>query len=161
MPVLDRRVQMDDHTCHTCNQEVSTGSIAERALRGSAEAQFVLGCMYEYGDDGLGPDFKTAMEWYLKAAEQGQADAQRALARGYYFGYGAEQDYGRALYWYEQSCSSENAETLAILAIMHQRGLGTARCLKTAVERLTAALACGFDPAKIPGLNPGRGGAKP
>ena len=40
------------------------------AEQGSANAQFNLGGMYEYGE-GVPQDYKTAAKWYRLAAEQG------------------------------------------------------------------------------------------
>ena len=50
------------------------------ALEGDAEAQYLLGTMYE---NGLGVRFndEEAKKWYRKAAAQGYAEARRALRR--------------------------------------------------------------------------------
>ena len=49
------------------------------ALKGSAEAQYYAGTIYEKGQGGT-PDYEQAAEWYRKAADQG--DKRAAIALG-------------------------------------------------------------------------------
>jgi hypothetical protein len=49
------------------------------AAQGSAEAQYMLGLMYENGDGGLVPDRARAMEWYRRAAARGCVPAKARL----------------------------------------------------------------------------------
>ncbi|KAF9118324.1 hypothetical protein BGX30_004654, partial [Mortierella sp. GBA39] len=67
-----------------------------RANLGDKDAQVALGDMYK---DGLGvqKDYKAAMEWYLRAAEQGDAVGLRKVGVLYDYGYGVTQDYSTAL----------------------------------------------------------------
>jgi len=48
--------------------------------------------MYHEGK-GVLQDYQKAMEWSLKAAEQGDADAQFEIGRVYHEGKGVLQDY--------------------------------------------------------------------
>lgn len=48
------------------------------AEQGNAEAQYFIGCCYEYGD-GVVKDKAEAVKWYRMAAEQGNAKAQGLL----------------------------------------------------------------------------------
>ena len=50
------------------------------AERGLADAQFILGFMYENGY-GVEQDLRKAREWYQKAANQGNEDAKKVLER--------------------------------------------------------------------------------
>ncbi len=50
------------------------------AEQGNAEAQFLLGCCYQFGE-GIAKDKAEAVKWYRNAAEQGDADAQTAINR--------------------------------------------------------------------------------
>ena len=54
--------------------------LMERAGQGDADAQNNLGCMYEQGR-GVTQDAQETVRWFKKAAEQGQADAIKALRR--------------------------------------------------------------------------------
>jgi TPR repeat protein len=49
------------------------------AKKGNREAQYAVGYMYYYGQ-GVVEDRKKAGFWIKKAAEQGQADAKKALS---------------------------------------------------------------------------------
>src|SRR5271155_306922 len=53
------------------------------AEQGDAKAQYELGGMYDAGH-GVPQDHVEAVRWFRKAADQGFADAQDALARAYF-----------------------------------------------------------------------------
>jgi TPR repeat protein len=52
---------------------------------------------------GVERDYAKAMEWYLKAADQGYDLAMYYIGNFYRFGDGAEQDYAKAVEWYRQA----------------------------------------------------------
>jgi uncharacterized protein len=52
--------------------------------------------MYKNGY-GVEKDYKKAVEWYIKSAEQGNPSAQNNLGFMYYNGYGVEKDYKKAV----------------------------------------------------------------
>jgi hypothetical protein len=83
------------------------------ADQGNAGAQDRLGLMYEEGA-GVPKDYDQAYNWYSKAAEQGDGDAQEALAiadaqqnlgRFYDIERGVPQNYLQAYKWYNLSCA--------------------------------------------------------
>ena len=49
---------------------------------------------------GVEQDYKHAVKWYRKSAEQEYAIAQNNLGVMYENGYGVEQDYKQAVEWY-------------------------------------------------------------
>ena len=51
------------------------------ADQGYADAQFMLGKLYEDGLVGVGKDNGQAKGWYQKAADQGNIGAKSALSR--------------------------------------------------------------------------------
>ena len=55
--------------------------------------------MYEYGK-GTAEDYTQAVQWYKKAAEQGDTQAQLTLALMYKYGPGVSEDYSQAVFWY-------------------------------------------------------------
>ena len=61
------------------------------AVYGIADAQYLLGLMYEKGH-GTVADNQKAFDWYQKAAEQGQPEAQNNLALMYVLGKGLLED---------------------------------------------------------------------
>jgi len=62
------------------------------AEQGNADAQTLLGAMYDNGE-GVPQDYKTAVKWYTLAAKQGNAFAQSNLGVMYANGQGVPQDY--------------------------------------------------------------------
>ena len=58
--------------------------------------------MFEYGK-GVGKDYREAVGWYRKAAEQGNAWAQNRLGLMYEKGRGVGKDYREAVGWYRKA----------------------------------------------------------
>ncbi len=54
---------------------------------------------------------QEALEWFISAAEKGNADAQNALGILYEWGYGVEKDPQKAAYWYDQADSRNFASS--------------------------------------------------
>lgn len=48
---------------------------------GDVQAMYLLGSIYEDGDEGVKKDVKEAKKWYKKAAAEGYEPAQAALNR--------------------------------------------------------------------------------
>ena len=69
--------------------------------------QGFLGVMYANGQ-GVKQDYFKAFEWYQKAAEQGNADAQCFLGFMYQYGQGVKQDYFKAVEWYQKAAEQGN-----------------------------------------------------
>ena len=67
-----------------------------RQRKGDALAQYNLGVFYRQGRQGVEQDFKEAVKWYQKAADQGNAIGQYYLAVMYESGEGVKQDYATA-----------------------------------------------------------------
>ena len=76
------------------------------AEAGNADAQNLLGMMYEYGE-GVKLDAKTAADWYRKAAEQGHSDAQLNLGTLYDNGQGVTHDEKMAAHWYQRAAEGD------------------------------------------------------
>ncbi len=75
------------------------------AKQGVAEAQHILGVLYEKGKAVL-QDFARARQWYEKAAAQGIAGAQYRLGALYHHGYGGPQDFVQAYKWYNLAAAN-------------------------------------------------------
>ena len=69
------------------------------AEAGDAEAQSLLGLMYDFGN-GVPQDYKEAVKWYRLAAVQGDAFAQSSLGDIYRGGVGVLQDNIISHMWY-------------------------------------------------------------
>jgi TPR repeat protein len=87
------------------------------------EAQHNLGNMYRNGE-GVQQDFKQAVAWYRKAAEQGTAEAQHALGSMYYKGKGVQQDFKQAAAWYRKAAEQGDAAAQYNLGYMYRNGQG-------------------------------------
>ncbi len=74
------------------------------AEQGVAEAQFLLGVMYDKGL-GVPQDYAEAVGWWRKAAEQGYAKAQYNLGVMYGNVLGVPQYYAQALMWFNLAAS--------------------------------------------------------
>jgi TPR repeat protein len=55
-------------------------------------------------------DYKQAVYWYQKAADQGYAEAQSILGVMYAFGKGVLKNDKQAVYWYQKAAEQGLAE---------------------------------------------------
>lgn len=61
-----------------------------------------------YTGNGVPQDYKKALQWFSKAAEQGEALAQYNLGLMYFNGFGVPQDYVQAYKWFNLSAAQGN-----------------------------------------------------
>ena len=97
------------------------------------EAQYNLGYMYRHGY-GVEKDYKEAVKWYRKAANQGGAYGQNNLGYMYRHGYGVEKDYKEAVKWYRKAANQGHASSQNNLGHMYQNGYGVEKDYKEAVK---------------------------
>lgn len=71
----------------------------EAARHGSAKAQYLAGTMYRFAQYGVKKNIEAAVQWYLKAADQGMPTAQFALGKMLMEGKGVTRDDAAALQW--------------------------------------------------------------
>jgi TPR repeat protein len=64
--------------------------------------------MYANGK-GVKQDYKKAVEWYQKTADQGYVTAQYNLGLMYENGKGVKQDYKKAVEWYQKAADQGDA----------------------------------------------------
>jgi TPR repeat protein len=81
------------------------------AEKGSAEAQYYSGTIYEKGQAGTA-DYRKAAGWYRKSAEQGDKRAAIALGRLYEQGLGVTKDPAEAFQWYAKATDLPQAAML-------------------------------------------------
>ena len=63
-------------------QKINLSAIQKSANQGDANAQFSLGYLYSQGEEVV-QDYAKALEWYRKAADQGNNVAQLFLGISY------------------------------------------------------------------------------
>jgi len=78
------------------------------AEKGSAEAQYYAGTIYERGQ-GAVADYPQAAAWYRKSADQGDKRAAIALGRLYEQGLGVGKDSAEAMRWYAKASDLKEA----------------------------------------------------
>ena len=77
--------------------------------RGGRTAQNNLGAMYELGK-GVPREPYQAVEWYSRAAVQGDVSSQVNLGRMYRNGLGVPQDKQKAIKWFEKAAAQGDDE---------------------------------------------------
>jgi TPR repeat protein len=97
-------------------------SLLSLAQGGDAESQFKSGNAYYFGR-GVEKDYKEAVRWYTKAAEQGHNLAQYNLGISYENGFGIGQDYQQSVWWYRMSALQGNANLIFQECIAREEGL--------------------------------------
>lgn len=70
--------------------------------------------MGDYYKDGYCEE--EAVKWYLKAAQQGDADAQCCLGDCYQYGDGVEENEEEAIKWYRLAAEQGNEDARACLS---------------------------------------------
>ena len=126
---------------------INIDEITRLAQSGNANFQYNLGRCYDRGLK-VKQDYKQALYWYQKAAEQGHDKAANNLGCMYLDGRGVEQDYEKAAYWLE--LSAQKNDTLAILNLgcMYEDGnLGGSQNYDKAFEYYQKADKLGCAPA--------------
>ena len=81
------------------NEERARELYLQAAGKGSAKAQYVVATMYRFAQYGLKKDMAQAVQWYVKAADQGMPTAQFALGKLLMEGKGVMHDDAAALQW--------------------------------------------------------------
>ncbi|MGR3174051.1 MAG: AAA family ATPase [Candidatus Scalindua sp.] len=69
-------------------------------------------------------NYKEAVRWYRKSAEQGHAQAQVNLGTLYSKGLGVGRDYTEAVKWYRKAAEQEHAQAQNNLGVMYSEGQG-------------------------------------
>jgi putative methionine-R-sulfoxide reductase with GAF domain len=76
----------------------SAKDLQQLALGGDAAAQYALGLRYASGD-GIKQNYREALGWFLKSADQGDARAASKLAAYFWSGRGSPRDDSKAYFW--------------------------------------------------------------
>ncbi|MGN1139251.1 MAG: tetratricopeptide repeat protein [Ruminococcus sp.] len=95
--------------------------LLQAAKNGDADAQFVLGFMYDKSVVGKCDD-QEAIKWFRKAAEQGHAKAQYNLGKKYYSGFGVQLNNQEAVKWFRKAAEQGYAYAQYALGAMYHNG---------------------------------------
>jgi hypothetical protein len=88
-----------------------------------------LGGLYDNGCAPLHKDYKKAVYWLRKAAEQGSREAEFGLGVAYALGQGVPQDFNRADFWLMKAVHKGSSEAAYSLGSIYFRGLGVSKNL--------------------------------
>jgi len=113
-----------------------------------ADMQFNSGIKYLRGD-GVAKDYKQAVHWLTKSAEQGNVGAQLTLGYIYQKGEGIPQDYTQAVQWYTKAAEQKSVEAQRYLGILYLNPDGAPKDYQKASAFLTAAAEQGDLPAQF------------
>ncbi len=72
-------------------------------------------------------EFKQAIKFFLKAAQQGHVEAQFKLGICYRRGWGETQDYDKAVKWYREAAERGHADAQNSLGTRYKKGQGVLR----------------------------------
>ena len=97
-----------------------------------------LARMYAKGK-GVVSDYKTAVKWFQRAADQGYADAQYSLGVLYVTGNGVPLNYAKAQSLFEHAAEQDDTSAQYQLGLMYWHGKGVPINLVEAYKWLTLA----------------------
>jgi len=103
------------------------------AEQGDAEAQLILGSMYDMGL-GVPQNYMEAVKWYRLAAERGNDKAQSKLGSMYDIGLGVPQDYIEAVKWWRLAAEQGDDVAQLNLGRVYDHGKVVPQDLKEAVK---------------------------
>ena len=100
-------------------------ALEKKAIVGDLDAQLKLAHAYASGEVKGGVNHKKALEWYYKAAQQGNVKAQVAIGQMYEKGLGIGQDHFRAAEWFRVAAGpGKDADAQFSLGQMYASGRG-------------------------------------
>ena len=102
--------------------------IQHRASEGGIEAQRALGGHF------WSEDLVESAKWYLKAAEQGDADAQFVVGEMYLKGEGLDQNYAVALDWFLKAAGQDHEKARWHLIDLYRDGIGIEQNLEASAR---------------------------
>ena len=122
--------------------------IKKKAEQGDAEAQLILGVLYDHGSEGVEQNHPEAVRWSRCAAEQGNAKAQSNLGIFYYHGKGVEQNHAEAAKWFRLAAEQGLAIAQFCLGVLYEHGAGVVQNYSEAYIWLSLASAGNYPDAK-------------
>ena len=105
---------------------VNVAEVRAKADQGDPKAELALADLYVVGasEQGLTQDFKEALRWYQKSADQGNAPAANKLGELREAGQGAPPSFTEAEKWYRKAAEAGEASAQYNLAVLYAFGRG-------------------------------------
>jgi TPR repeat protein len=112
------RIYLSNVTGGPARDPAKAAELLKRAAtRGEAQAQYLLGLLYQNGS-GVEQDLETALNWFLAAAEQQNIEAQFALSGLYLNGTEATRNIDEGMRWLRTAAAEGNVEAQVQLALL-------------------------------------------
>ena len=125
------------------------GEVIAMAEAGDAEAQIALAQRYRFGVD-VSKDPAKAVEWFQKAAEQGNVQAQFSVGYMYAAAEGGfERNLPKAVEWYRKAAEGGHANAQVNLGNMYRSGDGVSKDLPMTLYWFQKAADQGYAMAQI------------
>ncbi len=122
------------------SKPVDIAALLQQAQQNNAAAEVKLGNLYNSGGNGLARDYVQAMQWYQKAADQGDLEAKYQLAMMYFNGHAGSKDFNKAADLLQDPANGGMAAAQYRLGDMAAHGEGVRfQDFKTAADWLTRA----------------------
>ncbi|KAJ1732313.1 hypothetical protein LPJ61_002107 [Coemansia biformis] len=124
--------------------------LLDKAARlGNVEAQFLLGYLFEFGEDGFPVDPRSSTHYYQLAAEQDNAKAQMALS-GWYLsgGEGVPIDDRLAFDWGHRAAQQGLTRAMYAMGYYYEMGIGCEIDIDRAKDWYERAAAAGSEEAR-------------
>lgn len=110
---------------------------------GNVEANYLLGCFYDFGY-GVKINYEKAYDYYLFAAENGHVHAQYDLGFAFRYARGVERNLEKAIYWFKKSATLECNAGQYELANCYWHGVGVEEDRRLATEYYLKAYKQGY-----------------
>eukprot|EP00287_Rhodomonas_sp_CCMP768_P015643 CAMPEP_0196757584 /NCGR_PEP_ID=MMETSP1091-20130531/103740_1 /TAXON_ID=302021 /ORGANISM="Rhodomonas sp., Strain CCMP768" /LENGTH=673 /DNA_ID=CAMNT_0042106367 /DNA_START=36 /DNA_END=2055 /DNA_ORIENTATION=+ len=117
--------------------------LRKKAEAGDAVAQNQMGDLHWDGLHGVEKNQETAFEWFSKAAEQGNADAEYSMGFAFLSGQGAGRDLEQGRTMLHRAAEKGHAKSMRQLAQVHFSGMGVPQSTAKAVELWSQAASAG------------------
>ena len=122
-----------------CDKQAAFKWYGLSAAQGIPKAQRAMGDIYNphvLNYEGYAPkrDFAKALEWYRKAADQGDASSAASIAEAYAVGDDIERDDAEAAKWYLLAANKGSHDAEMSLAHIYMSGIGVEPDKKQALE---------------------------
>ena len=98
-------------------------ALTVQAQAGAAQSQYALGCLYRWGK-GVQKDFRIALEWFMRAADQDDPAARHEIADMYRYHGGQKGEMRRAFEMLKEQAQAGDARAQFSLGMMYVNGLG-------------------------------------
>lgn len=80
--------------------------------------------------DGVSQDYKEAIKWYRKGAEQGDAYSECNIGIFYVHGYGVSRNYQEAMKWYQKAANQGNAVAEYNIGNLYEKEMASPRIFR-------------------------------